>query len=100
MIRQRLARVVLRLPLVGNLYLKAMVRALEKTPRSKLPPQMQQMQGMLQRLPREQRLSLLKAGLKGQLPQPEQLGREMRRSAQRQQRSAGRPKSGSRKKRR
>ena len=89
MIRQRLARVLLRMPVIGNWYLKAMVRALERTPRSKLPPELQQMQGMLQRLPREQRLKILKAGLKGQLPQPEQLGRELRRQTTRQQQRAG-----------
>lgn len=83
-IRARLAKAFLRLPFVGRLYLKAMVRALEKTPRSKLPPHLQPLHAMLQQVPKQQRLAMLEAAMRGKLPKPEQYGRTVRRAAQRQ----------------
>ena len=84
--RQRLAKLVLRLPFLGRLYLKSLLRTLEKTPRGKLPPELRQLQAVLSQVPPAQRLELLENAVKGRLPQPETFSREMRRAAQRQQR--------------
>jgi hypothetical protein len=84
-VRQRLARLVLRIPGVGRLYLKALLKTMNKTPRSKLPAELQQLQTMLKQIPKDQQLALLQDAMKGRLPQPEQLSREMRRAAARQQ---------------
>jgi hypothetical protein len=85
-VRQRLLRTIVRVPLVGRFYLKALLRAIEKTPRSKLPLELQQLRGMLDRVPPDQRLGLLQASMRGQAGQPEaqQLGRSMRRAAERE----------------
>ncbi len=86
--RQRLVKLVARLPLIGPLYLRGLLRAIERAPRHKLPPELQQAQGMLRKLPEEQRVDLLRSALRGQLqaPPPEQMGRAMRRAAQREAR--------------
>jgi len=86
MIRQRLARTIARMPIVGPRYLRALVRALERTPRAKLTPELRQAQAMLSRLPPEQQVELLRKSLRGELPEPEQLGRSARRAAARQSR--------------
>lgn len=82
-IRQALLKGVVRLPFVGRLYLKGLLRAIQKTPRSKLPPELQQVQTMLSQVPPAKRLELLQAAVKGQLPKPEQMSRSMRRAAAR-----------------
>jgi hypothetical protein len=82
--RQRLLRTIVRIPVVGRLYLKALLRAIERAPRSKLSPELQQLRGMLDRLSPDERLQLLEASVKGKLPKPEQMSREMRRAAARQ----------------
>ena len=84
--RERMLRTIVRVPIVGRLYLKALLRAIERSPRSKLSPELQQLRGMLDRLPPSERLQLVEASLKGKLPKPEQLSREMRRAAERQAR--------------
>lgn len=82
-IRQALLKGVVRLPFVGRFYLKGLLRAIQKTSRSKLPPELQQVQTMLSQVPPAKRLELLQAAVKGQLPKPEQMSREMRRAAAR-----------------
>lgn len=82
--RQGLVKLIARLPVVGPLYLKGLLRAIERTPRQKLPPQLQQVQSMLKQIPAEQRVQLLRASLRGELPRQEQVGRELRRAAERQ----------------
>ena len=77
---------MVRVPVVGRLYLKAVLRAIESAPRSKLSPEMQQLRRMLDRLPPDERLDLVEASLKGKVPKPEELSREMRRAAERQAR--------------
>jgi hypothetical protein len=61
-----------------------LLRAIEKTPRGKLPPELQQVQAMLSQVPPAKRLELLQAAVRGQLPKPEQMSRQMRRAAARQ----------------
>ena len=82
-IRQTLLKGLVRIPFVGRLYLKGLLRAIQKTPRSKLPPELQQVQTMLSQVPPAKRLELMQAALKGQLPKPEQMSRAMRRAAAR-----------------
>ncbi len=86
--RQGLVKLIARLPLIGPLYLKGVVRAIEKAPRHKLTPEMQQMQAMLRQIPEDQRLPLLRAAMKGELPQPKpgEMSRGMRRAAEKQAR--------------
>lgn len=78
----------MRLPVIGPFYVRAALRALERAPRGKLSPEMQQMQAMLKKIPPGQREALLRAAVKGDLPAPEpgQMSRSMRRAAQKQAR--------------
>jgi hypothetical protein len=85
-VRQRFVKLLLRLPFVGRIYLKSLLRTLERTPRGKLPAELRQLQALLTQVPPAQRLELLQNAMKGRLPQPQQLSREMRRAAERQQR--------------
>jgi hypothetical protein len=85
-VRRRLLRLIVRVPVLGRLYLRGLARAIERAPRSKLPPELQQLRGMLDRLSPQERVKLLEAAIKGQVPHPEQLSREMRRAARRQSR--------------
>jgi hypothetical protein len=87
-IRQRVARTLVKVPGLRGLYLKALLRTLENTPPSKLPPELRQLKQMLGQVPASQRLDFLKAGLRGELPRPAELSREMRRAAERQSRRA------------
>ena len=86
--RQRLARLLARTPVLGKLYLKGMLKAIDRTPREKLPPEMQQLQTMLRQIPEDQRVPLMQAAMKGELPAPEpgQMSREMRRATAKQAR--------------
>ena len=84
--RQRIANLIVRLPFFGKLYLKATLRYLEKTPPSKLPPQLKQLKAALDRVPKHRRLQMLEDAARGKIPQPEELSsRTLRRAAQRQQ---------------
>jgi hypothetical protein len=82
-IRQALLKGLVRMPFFGRIYLKGLLRAIQKTPRAKLPPELQQVQTMLSQVPPAKRLELLQAAVKGQLPKPDQMSREMRRAAAR-----------------
>ena len=86
MVRQRLAGLIVRLPVLGPRYVRTLVRALERTPRAKLSPELRQAQAMLARLPEEQRADLLRAAMRGEAPAPQQLGRSARRAAAREAR--------------
>jgi hypothetical protein len=85
-IRQRIARILVRIPGFRGLYQKALLRTLDSTPPSKLPPEMRQLKQMLGQVPPAQRQDFLKAAMKGDLPKPDQMSREMRRAAERQAR--------------
>jgi hypothetical protein len=85
-VRQRIARFLVKVPGFRGLYAKALVRSLERTPPSKLPPELRQLKTMLDQLPADQRVELLKNAAKGNVPQPEQMSRSMRREAERQAR--------------
>jgi hypothetical protein len=85
-IRQRIARFLMRVPGFRGLYLKALLRTLDSTPPSKLPPELRQLKQMLGQVPPAQRQDFLKAAMKGELPKPDQMSREMRRAAERQAR--------------
>ena len=85
-VRQRIARFLVKLPGLRGLYAKAVVRQLEQTAPAKLPPELRQLKAMLDRVPPEQRVDLLKSAAQGKLPQPEQMSRSMRREAERQAR--------------
>jgi len=85
-IRQRIARSLVRIPGFRGLYLKALLRTIDRTPPSKLPPELGQLKHMLGQMPEAQRLEFLKAAVKGELPKPAELSREMRRAAERQAR--------------
>jgi hypothetical protein len=85
-VRQRIARFLVKLPGFRGLYAKALVRSLERTPPSKLPPELRQLKTMLDQVPPDQRVELLKNAAKGNVPQPEQMSRSMRREAERQTR--------------
>jgi hypothetical protein len=82
-VRQALLKGLVRLPFVGRIYLRGLLRAIQRTPRSKLPAELQQVQAMLSQVPPAKRLELLQAAVKGQLPKPEQMSRGMRRAAAR-----------------
>lgn len=84
--RQRIATFLVKLPGFRGLYFKALLRSLERTPPSKLPPELRQLKSMLDQVPPDQRLELLRNAAKGNLPQPEQMSRSMRREAERQAR--------------
>lgn len=86
MIRQRVARFLVKLPGFRGLYLKALLRTLDTTPPSKLPPELRQLKQMLGQVPAAERLDFLKAAVRGELPKPAELSREMRRAAERQSR--------------
>ena len=84
--RQRIARFLVRVPGFRGVYLKALLRTLDRTPPSKLPPELRQLKQMLGQVPPAQRLDFLKSAVKGELPKPAELSREMRRAAERQAR--------------
>jgi hypothetical protein len=85
-VRRRLVALLVRLPGLRGLYLRALVRTLDRTPASKLPAELQQLKRMLAQVPPEQRRELLGNAAKGRLPQPEQMSRSMRRAAAREAR--------------
>lgn len=87
--RRRLAAFLVKLPGLPGLYLKALVRSLDRTPPSKLPAELQQLKAMLARVPPTKRRQLLSDAMKGRLPKPEQMSRSMRRAAERQSRRRG-----------
>ena len=86
--RQALIRLIARLPFIGPLYLKGLLRAIERAPKGKLPPELQQVQAMLKQIPPGQRVELMRNALSGKLqaPPPEQMGRAMRRATAKQTR--------------
>jgi len=85
--RQRIAKLMMKIPFVGRLYLKATLRYLEKTPPSKMPPQLRQLKLALDKVPKAKRLAMLEDAVAGKIPQPDQLpSRQLRRAAARQQR--------------
>ena len=84
--RQRLVRLLVRVPGIRGLYLKALVKTLDRTPRSKLPPELQAVQRALKQLPtRQQKLAALEAEFAAQSEPPPQ-SRALRRAAAKQQR--------------
>jgi hypothetical protein len=84
--RQRIAKLLIRLPFFGKRYMKAMLKTIDRTPAGKLPPELRQMKSMLAQVPPAKRLELIQAAAKGELPKPEEMSREMRRKAERQAR--------------
>ena len=82
--RQALARFLARLPWIGPRYTRGMLRAIERTPKEKLTPELRQMQAMLARIPEEQRVELVRAAMRGEMPEPETMPRSMRRAAARE----------------
>jgi len=58
-----LARPFLKIPPLRRWYLRRLLGYLEETPPSKLPDEMRQVQALLRRLPRHQRLAALETGL-------------------------------------
>jgi len=83
--RQMLSKLLVRIPFVGRLYLKATLRYLEKTPPSKMPPQLRQLKAALDKVPKHKRLAMLEDAAAGRIPQPDKLpSRQLRRAAARQ----------------
>jgi hypothetical protein len=83
--RQMLSKVLLRIPFFGRLYLKATLRYLEKTPPSKMPPQLRQLKTALDKVPKHKRLAMLEDAVSGKIPPPDKLpSRQLRRAAARQ----------------
>ena len=94
---------LMKIPGVSTMYMKGLLKALDNSPRHKLPPHLQQLQQMMAHVPKDQRLALMKAGMKGELPKPDELSREMRRTAQKQvkrqpPRKSGKPQGGKKRK--
>ena len=82
-----LARPFLRIAPLRRWYLRRVLRYLEEAPASKLSAEMRQVQALLKRLPKEQRLAALESGLQ-QGPQQEQPlpSRSLRRAAEKEAR--------------
>jgi hypothetical protein len=84
--RRRLVAFLVKLPGFRGLYLKALLKTLDRTPASKLPAELRQLKAMLGQVSPAQRRELLENAMRGRLPQQEQLSRSMRREAERQAR--------------
>jgi hypothetical protein len=86
--RRWLGKTIVKTPWLGDRYLRGILKHLEETPKSKLSPEMQQMKAGLERLPKKQRLPMLKDAMLGNIPQtPEEMpSRALRRQAARSQR--------------
>lgn len=86
--RKRLAILLARTPVLGKLYVRGMLRVIERAPKGKLPPELRQLQAMIRQIPKEQRVPLLQAAMRGELPQPQpgEMSRKLRRAAAREAR--------------
>jgi hypothetical protein len=82
-----LVRPFLKIPALRRRYLTRLLTHIEETPSSKLSPELRQVQAALKRLPKNQRLRALEAGLEAGPNAPQELpSRSLRRAAAKQSR--------------
>ena len=82
-IRQAIGRVLFKLPFLRNAYSKNVMKMMASAPKGQLPPELEHLRNMLQQVPPAKREKAIQAALRGDMPQPEAMSREMRRKAER-----------------
>lgn len=91
--REGLSRRMLRVGFIRHWYARRLVKFIDKSKQKhrRLPEHMQRIDGLLRRVPQHQRVKTLEEMMMMQPPGgPEELGREFRRAAARQDRGSGR----------
>ena len=83
-IRQKIAKVIFKLPFLRNAYAKNIMKMMRSAPKGQLPPELEHLRNMLQQVPPAKREKAIQAALKGELPAPDALpSRALRRQAER-----------------